>query len=257
MRLADHGASQVEGSTTLKLAGNTILITGGATGIGLALARRLSEQGNQVIVCGRKEEALANARAEVPAFATRVCDIADAESRRSMVEWLKAEYPNLNVVINNAGVQHHRDFTRDPGIETLDQEVAINLTAPIHLIALLLPMLKERQNAAIVNISSGLAFSPMADVPVYCATKAAIHSFTLSLRHQLKQTGIRVVEIAPPIVDTGLGGGTRSEGTASRMMVTPKRSQPTRWPSSKRTRTKFLSGFRFKLASWARPCSSG
>ncbi|RJT31999.1 SDR family NAD(P)-dependent oxidoreductase [Mesorhizobium waimense] len=206
----------------MKLTGNTILITGGASGIGLALARRLSERGNQVIVCSRKQEALAYARAEVPALATRVCDVADAESRRSMVEWLKAEYPNLNIVINNAGVQHHRDFNSDPGMETLDQEVAINLTAPIHLIALLLPMLKQQQNAVIVNISSGLAFSPMADVPVYCATKAAIHSFTLSLRHQLKQTGIRVVEIAPPIVDTGLGGGTRSGGTASRMMVTPE-----------------------------------
>ena len=206
----------------MKLTGNTILITGGATGIGFALARRFSENGNQVIICGRSQSALEKAKTEVPAIATRVCDVADTNSRRAMVEWLKAEYPTLNVVINNAGIQARRDFTADPEIATLDQEVAINLTAPIHLITELLPTLRQQAQAYIINVSSGLAFSPMADVPVYCATKAAIHSFTLSLRHQLKSTGIRVVEIAPPIVDTGLGGNTRSGGTANQMMVTPE-----------------------------------
>lgn len=206
----------------MKLTGHTILITGGATGIGFALARRLSQDGNQVIICGRSDAALRRAQSEVPALVTRICDIADTDSRRSMVAWLKTSHPNLNMLINNAGVQNRRDFNTDPAIDTLDQEVAINVTAPIHLIAELLPALKQQQQAFIINVSSGLAFSPMADVPVYCATKAAIHSFTLSLRHQLKSTAIRVVEMAPPIVDTGLGGGTRSEGTASRMMVTPE-----------------------------------
>ncbi|AUW42326.1 SDR family oxidoreductase [Rhizobium leguminosarum] len=203
----------------MKLTGNTILITGGATGIGFALARRLSEKGNNVIICGRSEAALRKAQEDVPALITRICDVANGESRHSMVEWLKAEHPALNVVVNNAGVQHRRDFNTDPAIDTLDQEVAINLTAPIHLIAELLAALRQQEHAFIINVSSGLAFSPMADVPVYCATKAAIHSFTLSLRHQLKSTAIRVIEVAPPIVDTSLGGGTRSEGTASRMMV--------------------------------------
>jgi uncharacterized oxidoreductase len=206
----------------LKLTGNTILITGGARGIGFALARRFSENGNQVIICGRSQSALEKAKTEVPAMVTRVCDVADTDSRRAMVEWLKAEYPTLNVVINNAGIQARRDFTGDPAIATLDQEVAINFTAPIHLIAELLPTLRQQGQGFIINVSSGLAFSPMADVPVYCATKAAIHSFTLSLRHQLKSTGIRVVEVAPPIVDTGLGGNTRSGGTANQMMVTPE-----------------------------------
>ncbi|MDV4154718.1 SDR family oxidoreductase [Rhizobium brockwellii] len=199
----------------MNLTGNTILITGGATGIGFALARRLSERGNHVIICGRSEAALRKAQEDVPALITRICDVANGESRRSMVEWLKAKHPALN----NAGVQHRRDFNTDPAIDTLDQEVAINLTAPIHLIAELLATLRQQEHAFIINVSSGLAFSPMADVPVYCATKAAIHSFTLSLRHQLKSTAIRVIEVAPPIVDTALGGGTRSEGTASRMMV--------------------------------------
>ena len=206
----------------MKLTENTILITGGATGIGFALARRLSEKGNQVIICGRNEAALRKAQEEAPALVSRICDVADTDSRQSMVEWLKASHPNLNVVINNAGVQHRRDFNNDPAMETLDQEVAINLTAPIHLITELLPALKQQERAFIINVSSGLAFSPMADVPVYCATKAAIHSFTLSLRHQLKATGVRVIELAPPIVDTGLVGNTRSGGTANRMMVSPE-----------------------------------
>ncbi len=205
----------------MKLASNTILITGGATGIGLALAKRLSET-NQVIICGRSEAALRQAKLEVPTLITRVCDVADTRSRRAMVDWLLVEHPSLNMLINNAGVQARRDFTADPAIDTLDQEVAINLTAPIHLIAELLPTLRQRDEAFIINVTSALAFSPKADVLVYCAAKAALHSFTLSLRHQLKATGVRVIEIAPPIVDTGLGGGTRSEGVTSSMMVTPE-----------------------------------
>jgi uncharacterized oxidoreductase len=211
----------MKGSTTLKLTSNTILITGGATGIGLALAKRLSES-NQVIICGRSEAALHQAKIEVPTLVTRVCDVADTRSRRAMVEWLRAEHPSLNMLINNAGVQVRRDFTADPAIDTLDQEVAINLTAPIHLIAELLPTLRQRDEAFIINVTSGLAFSPKADVPVYCATKAAFHSFTLSLRHQLKATGVRVIELAPPIVDTGLGGGTRSYSVAGGPMATPE-----------------------------------
>lgn len=206
----------------MKLTDNTILITGGATGIGLALAKRFLNEGNQVIVCGRNEASLQQAKAEAPTLITHTCDVADATSRLTMAQWLKTHHPALNVLINNAGIQARRDFTTDPAMESLDQEVAINFTAPIHLIADLLPVLRQQAQAYVINVSSGLAFSPMADVPVYCATKAAIHSFTLSLRHQLKTTGIRVIEIAPPIVDTGLGGGTRSEGAANHvMMVTP------------------------------------
>ncbi|MDW3682755.1 SDR family oxidoreductase [Cupriavidus sp. CV2] len=184
----------------MKLTGNTILITGGATGIGLALAQRFSSEGNQVIICGRSEAALRQTKAEVPALVTRVCDVSDMASRRAMVQWLATDHPTLNVLVNNAGVQVRREFNANPVMDNLDQEVAINLIAPIHLIAELLPMFRQQTQAHILNVSSGLAFSPMADVPVYCATKAAIHSFTLSLRHQLKATGIRVIEIAPPIV---------------------------------------------------------
>lgn len=203
----------------MHLTANTILVTGGATGIGFAIARQLSERGNRVIVCGRSDGALHKAQSEVPALITRVCDITDADSRRAIVHWLNTEHPDLNVLINNAGVQHRRDFKRDGALESLDQEVAVNFTGNVHLVGELLPFLKQKPHATIVNVSSGLAFAPVADVPVYCATKAAMHSFTLCLRHQLKAIGVRVVEVAPPIVDTGLGGGVRSGGTTGQQMM--------------------------------------
>ena len=206
----------------MNLTGNTVLITGGASGIGFALARQLSDRGNRVIICGRSEESLEKAKAQAPALLTRVCDVADPTSRHALLAWLKTGHPGLNVVINNAGVQYRRSFTDATALQDLDQEVSINFTAPIHLIGDVLPLLRQQPQAVIVNVSSGLAFSPMADVPVYCATKAAIHSFTLSLRHQLRATSVRVVELAPPIVDTGLGSGTRSEGTARQQMMSPE-----------------------------------
>ena len=206
----------------MKLTENIILITGGATGIGFALAQQLSVRGNRVIVCGRSDVALAKAKAQVPALITRPCDLTNTESRWSMVAWLNANHPGLNVVINNAGVQYRRNFKDGQGLEAIDQEIAINVTAPIQLIAEILPALKRQPHAVIINVSSGLAFAPMADVPVYCATKAAIHSFTLSLRHQLKSTSVRVVEVVPPIVDTGLGGDTRSGGTTNAQMMPPE-----------------------------------
>ena len=118
-------------------------------------------------------------------------------------------YPGTFFSEEYAGVQHRRNFNEEGAVENLDQEIVINFTAPIHLIAEILPCLRQQPQAVIVNVSSGLAFAPMADVPVYGATKAAMHSFTLSLRHQLKTTGVRVMEMVPPILDTGLGGGVR------------------------------------------------
>ncbi|SFV05903.1 SDR family oxidoreductase [Pseudoduganella namucuonensis] len=206
----------------MNLTSNTILITGGGAGIGLELARQLVQRGNRVIVCGRTEEALLKAQAQVPALITRVCDITDHASRQAMVSWPGSAHPDLNVLINNAGVQYRRLFSEADALDGLEQEVATNFTAPIRLIDELLPTLKRQRVAVIINVSSALAFAPIADLPVYCATKAAIHSFTLTLRHQLKSTGIRVVELAPPIVDTGLGGGKRSGGTAGQPMMSPE-----------------------------------
>jgi uncharacterized oxidoreductase len=204
----------------MDLANNTILITGGATGIGLALASKFLERGNSVVVCGRSAETLQKAVSLLPRLATIQCDITDVSSRAAMVRRLEAEHPSLNVLINNAGVQHRRRFGGEDALANLDEEVATNLTAPIHLIGALLPLLHRQPRAAIVNVTSGLAFAPLADVPVYCATKAALHSFTLSLRHQLKATRIRVVEIAPPMVETGLG--SRPPGAPRPPMMTPE-----------------------------------
>jgi uncharacterized oxidoreductase len=203
----------------MNLAANTILITGGAVGIGFALARQLAERGNRVIICGRSEEALRKAQADVPSLITRICDLTDTESRKALVDWLVTAHPELNVVINNAGVQYRRMFTDAYALANLEQEVATNFTAPVSLIGELLPLLERQPKATIINVSSGLAFAPLAAVPVYSATKAAMHSFTLSLRHQLKATGIRVVEMAPPIVDTDLGGQDRIGRSSGQQMM--------------------------------------
>ena len=201
---------------------STILVTGGSSGIGFALAQGLLQRGNRVIVCGRGAEALGRAKAIEPALITRICDITNAESRTALVEWITVEHPDLSVVFNNAGIQSRRNFTGNHALDDLEQEVAINFTAPVLLIGELLPLLRRQQGAIIVNVTSGLAFAPMADVPVYCATKAALHSFTLSLRHQLRNTEVKVMELAPPIVDTALGGDSRSDGTKNAGMMSPQ-----------------------------------
>jgi len=193
----------------MKLAGNTVLITGGATGIGFVLAEAFLKEGSIVLVCGRREARLAEAKKRHPALHTRVSDITKEEDRRSLGEWAISH--NVNVLINNAGMQREVDFTR--GLQALtegDNEIRCNLEGPLFLTALLVPHLLSRQNAAIINVSSGLGFIPIARMPVYCATKAALHSFTVSLRHQLAGKGIKVFEVIPPTVDTELDRGARS-----------------------------------------------
>jgi uncharacterized oxidoreductase len=194
----------------MKISGNTILITGGATGIGFALADAFSEAGNGVIICGRRREKLDEAKGKLPKVNTIQCDISDAKERSALFDWTVKNFPTLNILVNNAGIQRQTDFRK--GMKSLlagEDEIETNLRAPVHLAALFIPHLAEQGEAAIVNVSSGLAFIPLAAMPVYCASKAAIHSFSLSLRHQLKETSIKVFEIIPPIVDTELHKGER------------------------------------------------
>lgn len=196
----------------MKIKGNTILITGGATGIGFSLAEALVNAGNGVIICGRRENKLKEAKDKLPQIHTRVCDLSKEKERKSLYDWVSSNFKDINILVNNAGIQRMvnlRKGTRD--LFDGEDEIEINLTAPIHLSAYFIPLLLKRKEAAIVNISSGLGFVPIASMPVYCATKAAIHSFSLSLRHQLKDTSIKVFEIIPPIVDTGLDKGARGE----------------------------------------------
>lgn len=206
----------------MKTSGNTVFITGGGSGIGLALAERLLNHGNKVIICGRRRDRLQAAKKRLPGLHIRVCDISRPRSRRALVTWLISEFKDLNVLVNNAGIQRPVDFLRGrQHLPDADREVATNLAAPIHLSALLIPRLRRKKAAAIVNISSGLAFTPLAAVPVYCATKAAIHTLSLCLRHQLHDTSVRVFEVAPPMVATGLSG-TRPRPDEGEYIMSPQ-----------------------------------
>jgi uncharacterized oxidoreductase len=158
------------------------------------------------VICGRREATLREARNIDSRFNTLVADVSTSAGRIALVESAVRDFPALNVLVNNAGIQRRIRLEDQEPWETTREELAINLEAPIHLTRLLLPDLVSKPGAAIINITSGLAFAPLARTPVYSATKAALHSFTLSLRHQLKDTPVSVIEIAPPAVDTDLGG---------------------------------------------------
>lgn len=190
----------------MQLASHKVLITGGASGIGLALAERFLRADSEVAICGRRADKLAEAKEKHPGIRTFVCDVGQASDRVALLDWAKREMPGLDVLVNNAGIQRRVSLT-DPGDwEAMQEEIRVNLEAPVHLSTLFIPHLLKQERPAIVNVTSGLSFAPLAGVPVYCATKAALRSFTLSLRHQLSGTSIEVVEIIPPAVDTDLGG---------------------------------------------------
>ena len=190
----------------MKISGNTVLITGGATGIGFGLATALHNAGNIVLICGRRQAKLEGARKELPQLQVRQCDISRKEGRESLYRWVRDHYPDLNILINNAGISRSVDFKK--GASELfrgEDEIEVNFVAPVQLSAYFIPLLMNKEESAIVNISSGLGFVPMVSTPLYCATKAGLHSFSLSLRNQLKDTPIKVFEFMPPIVDTDLG----------------------------------------------------
>ena len=195
----------------MELTGNTILITGGTSGIGLGFAEELSNLGNKVIICGRRENRLTEISKKNHEIVTRKCDISIEKNRIELINRVIQNYPSLNIVINNAGIQTGQKIGNEIDLSKVHQEVETNFIAPVHICALMINHLKSKDNAAIINISSGLAYVPLAFIPIYCATKAGIHSFTMSLRHQLKDTNIKVFEIAPPSVDTELGQDRRTD----------------------------------------------
>jgi uncharacterized oxidoreductase len=195
----------------MQLSHNTVLITGGATGIGYAMAEAFLEAGNTVIICGRREERLREAHARHPALHTRVCDVADAADRSGLVDWVSTRFSDLNVLVNNAGVQRDVDFTQGLG-EFLagENEIRVNLEAPIILSGLFVPLLARNKGAAIVNVSSGLGFVPAVRMPVYSASKAGLHAFSMAIRPQLSKIGITLFEVVPPAVDTELNPAGRA-----------------------------------------------
>ncbi|MCK0196775.1 SDR family oxidoreductase [Ancylobacter sp. 6x-1] len=192
----------------MDITGNTILLTGGNAGIGQALAVALQAEGNKVIITGRREDTLRATAEAHPGIEWRVLDMADAASVAAFGARIVEEFPALNVVINNAGIMIAEDLTADPvDLSVPEATIATNLLGPIRLTAALLPHLRRQKDATVITVSSGLAFVPLTATPTYNATKAAIHSWSQSLRHQLRETSVGVIEIAPPAVATDLMPG--------------------------------------------------
>ena len=188
--------------------GNTILITGGGSGIGRGLAEALQAQGNQVIIAGRRKATLEEIAAANPGMKFLTLDIEDAAAIRAFAAKVAAEFPALNVLINNAGIMRAENLLeQQEGLSDAESIVTTNLLGPIRLTAALLPLLRKQAHSTIINVSSGLGFVPLALTPTYSATKAAVHSYTCSLRYQLKDTTTEVLEIIPPYVQTDLLNG--------------------------------------------------
>ena len=189
----------------MNITGNTILITGGGSGIGRGLAEALQAAGNRIIITGRRKQALEETVGANPGMAFQVLDVDDAGAIRAFAAQVVKDHPALNILINNAGIMRAENLLAEP-FDLTDSEAIIttNLLGPIRLTAALLPHLRQQAQASIINVSSGLAFLPLAMTPTYCATKAAIHSYSQSLRHQLRGTSVQVIELAPPAVATDL-----------------------------------------------------
>ena len=192
----------------MQIRNNTIFITGGTSGIGRGLAEAFYKLGNLVIISGRREDRLREICTANPGMHSYLLDVRDPRAVRSAVQRAVQDFPRLNCVFNNAGIQRRVDFTQAAPLdeEGLQEEVNTNVLGLVRVAAAFMPHLTQQPNAVLVNVSSGLAFVPLARYPVYCATKAAVHSFTISLRHQLKGSGVKVMELIPPYVATELGG---------------------------------------------------
>lgn len=187
--------------------GNTILITGGGSGIGRGLAEAFHALGNHVVITGRRKQVLDEVTAANPGMRSATLDVADAADVQAFAARAAADYPAMNVVVHNAGIARMENLNgKSDDVADAQAMIATNLMGPIRLNAALLPLLMRQPHATVVTVTSGLAFVPLAGGPTYCATKAALHSYTQSLRYQLRETTTEVVEIIPPYVQTTLGG---------------------------------------------------
>jgi uncharacterized oxidoreductase len=186
----------------MNLSNNKILITGGASGIGLGLTERFIKENNTVIICGRREGLLKEIADKHPTVITKSCDLSIESDRIELFNWISENHSDLNVLVNNAGIQNWMNISDSDFYQKTCNEIDTNVLAPIHLSTLFLNL---KSLNTIINVTSALAYVPMAKVPVYCATKAFFHSYTLSLRHLLKSRSIEVIEMIPPALNTDLG----------------------------------------------------
>lgn len=216
----------------------TVLITGGASGIGLAIAAKFHHAGNQVILVGRTESALAAACKALPGAQSCVADVSIATDRARLLSL----YPQTTILVNNAGIQFN-DPIADASEAHVEQELNVNFLAPVLLAKAFIPALSKHPVAAIINVSSGLALVPKEDAAIYCASKAALHSFSKTLRWQLEATPIRVFEVLPPLVETAMTAG-RGKGK-----ITPEQLADEFWEGFQRDRMEMLIG-KTKLLAW-------
>jgi uncharacterized oxidoreductase len=187
----------------MKISNNKILITGGASGIGLGLTERFLKENNTVIICGRRKSLLEEVSGKYPSVITRRCDLSIASEREQLFSWVAEKHNDLNVLVNNAGIQNWMSVSDSDFYHRAKEEISINIEAPVHLISLFSNL---KSLDTIINVTSGLSFVPLARIPVYSATKAFFHSFTLSLRYLLKSKNVEVIEVIPPALNTELGG---------------------------------------------------
>ena len=197
----------------MKLEKRTILITGGTSGIGLEMAKQLLERGNTVIITGRDQARLEVAKRTLPGIHIFKSDVSDPAAIATLHDQVIAQFPALDILINNAGIMRNLNLNQNRDLTDVTREIEINLSGPVRMVQQFLPHLKTRRDALIVNVSSGLAFIPFPISPVYSATKAGIHAFTQCLRIQLEGSSVRVVELAPPGVETPLFRGEFAEET--------------------------------------------
>ena len=170
--------------------------------MGWGRAKRCMEENNTLIICGKREEALKDAAKQFPSLVTRVCDLSVEADRVELFKWIEKNHSDVNVLVNNAGIQNWMDVSDENFYKRANDEITINALAPVHLTNLFLNLASIK---TVMNVTSGLAFVPLAKVPVYCATKAFMRSFTLSLRRMLKEKNIEVIEVIPPALNTDLG----------------------------------------------------
>lgn len=199
---------------------NVILITGGTSGIGLEMVRQLNVLDNKIIVTSSSQDNLEKLKLQFPNITTLVCDLGDSLSVRNLVDKCLKDFSDINIIINNAGIQNNYTWTEEKnGYKKIENEIQINFTSPMQIIYGLLQILTIKQSSAIINVSSGLAFAPKKSAPIYCATKSAIHNGTKALRYQLETTNVKVFEIIPPLVETAMTEGRGKSKISTKQLV--------------------------------------